>query len=143
LQHRQRPRNHPELLTGDPARLGRRGNGVVAASVSDSTASPKQIPSDYYYRIPIRTIYKNYPVYVPGKEPAGYLEWLKQQDPQSAFDPAALKTQADWIRAGELVFDSPVFYDNIVKIAEVRDPRWYEKLDVPTTKDGTLPWLQA
>jgi hypothetical protein len=108
----------------------------------DPTASPKQIPSDYYYRIPIRTIYKNYPVYVPGKEPAGYLEWLKQQDPQSAFDPAALKTQADWIRAGELVFDSPVFYDNIVKIAEVRDPRWYEKLDVPTTKDGTLPWLR-
>ena len=40
----------------------------------DSTASPKQISADYYYRIPVRTIYKNYPVYEPGKEPAGYLE---------------------------------------------------------------------
>ena len=46
----------------------------------DSNASPKQVSSDYYYRIPVRTIYKNYPVYAPGKEPAGYLEWLKQQE---------------------------------------------------------------
>jgi hypothetical protein len=28
----------------------------------DSAASPKQISSDYYYRIPVRTIYRNYPV---------------------------------------------------------------------------------
>jgi hypothetical protein len=79
------------------------------------TASPKQVTADYYYRIPVRTIYKNYPVYVPGKEPAGYLEWLKQQEPQSAFEPSTFKTEADWIRAGELVFDSPIFYDNIVR----------------------------
>lgn len=107
-----------------------------------TAASPKQIAADYYYRIPVRTIYKNYPAYAPGKEPASYLEWLKQQDPQSAFEPGALKTKADWIRAGELVFDSPIFYDNIVKIADVRDPKWHEKLGMPTTKDGTLPWLR-
>ena len=53
----------------------------------ESTASPKQISADYYYRIPVRTIYKNYPVYAPGSEPAGYIEWLKQQEPESAFDP--------------------------------------------------------
>lgn len=58
------------------------------------TASPKQVTADYYYRIPVRTIYKNYPVYVPGKEPAGYLEWLKQQEPQSAFEPSTFKTEA-------------------------------------------------
>src|SRR5689334_12723188 len=76
----------------------------------DSAASPKQISSDYYYRIPARTIYKNYPVYAPGKEPAGYLEWLEEQEPESAFDASSLKTEADWIRAGELVFNSPIFY---------------------------------
>ena len=108
----------------------------------DSTASPKQISSDYYYRIPIRTIYKNYPVYEPGKEPAGYLEWLKQQEPESAFDVAALKTETDWIRAGEIVFDSPISYDNIAKISDVRNPQWYEKLRIPATKDGTLPWFR-
>src|SRR6188474_2535170 len=57
----------------------------------DSNASPKQISSDYYYRIPVRTIYKNYPVFAPGKEPAGYLESLKQLEPQSAFDANTLK----------------------------------------------------
>ena len=108
----------------------------------DSTASPKQVSSEFYYRIPVRTIYKNYPVYAPGKEPARYLEWLKQQTPESAFDVNALKTEADWIRAGELVFDSPIFYDNIAQIADVRNPEWYEKLGVPATKDGTLPWFR-
>src|SRR6185369_8192242 len=108
----------------------------------DNTASPKQIPSDYYYRIPVRTIYKNYPVYRPGKEPPGYLEWLKEQDPQSALDANALKTEADWVRAGELVFDSAISYDNIAQIADVRNPEWYEKLDIPATPDGTLPWFR-
>ena len=108
----------------------------------DTTASPKQVSSDYYYRIPVRTIFKNYPVYAPGKEPAGYLQWLKEQEPESAFDASALKTEADWIRAGELVFDSPIFYDNIAQIADVRNPEWYEKLNVPLTKDGTLPWFR-
>jgi len=108
----------------------------------DSSASPKQISADYYYRIPVRTIYKNYPVYVPGKEPAGYIEWLKQQDPQSAFDAGALKTEADWIRAGALVFDSPISYGDIAQLADVRNPQWYEKLRVPATNDGTLPWFR-
>lgn len=108
----------------------------------DATASPKQIPAEYYYRIPVRTIYKNYPVYAPGSEPAGYIEWLKQQNPESVFDAAALKTEADWIRAGELVFNSPISYDNIAQIADVRNPEWYEKLRVPATPDGTLPWFR-
>ncbi len=107
-----------------------------------SAASPKQISSDYYYRIPVRTIYKNYPVYAPGKEPNGYLDWLKQQEPQSAFDAGSLKTKADWMRAGELLFDSAISYDDIAQISDVRNPQWYEKLHVPTTKDGTLPWFR-
>jgi hypothetical protein len=81
-------------------------------------------------------------VYAPGKEPDGYLEWLKQQDPQTAFDAGALKTEADWLRAGELVFDSPTSFEDVVKVSDVRDPRWYEKLGVPIAKDGTLPWFR-
>lgn len=108
----------------------------------DSSASPRQISSEFYYQIPVRTIYKNYPVYVPGKEPAGYFEWLKEQKPETDFDASALKTEADWIRAGELVFDSPTSYDDVVKVSDVRDPSWYEKLSIPRTKDGTLPWFR-
>lgn len=77
-----------------------------------------------------------------GRNRLGILEWLKQQEPESAFDASALKTEANWIRAGELVFDSPISYDNIAQIADVRNPEWYEKLNVPATKDGTLPWFR-
>ncbi|MBK9706135.1 MAG: hypothetical protein IPO77_03755 [Acidobacteria bacterium] len=49
-------------------------------------------------------IYKSYPIYAPGKEPPGYLEWLKKQEPQIIFDAGKLKTEADWIKAGEIVF---------------------------------------
>ena len=41
--------------------------------------SPKAVPGDYYYRIPVRRIYKGYPVYIPGKEPPGYLDWLRSR----------------------------------------------------------------
>ncbi|HLJ14154.1 MAG TPA: hypothetical protein VKV15_06630, partial [Bryobacteraceae bacterium] len=34
------------------------------------------VSEEMYYRIPDRVIYKNYPVYYPGREPAGYMEWL-------------------------------------------------------------------
>ena len=43
--------------------------------------SPAHVSSDFYYRIPVRKIYKQYPVYVPGKEPGGYMEVLKAREP--------------------------------------------------------------
>ena len=42
----------------------------------------------------VRPVYKTYPIYAPGKEPADYLEWLKQQEPEIVFDAAKLKTEA-------------------------------------------------
>lgn len=63
-----------------------------------------QFSERYYYSIPAVTIYKSYPLISPDKPFPEYLEWLKQQEPEIAFDPAKLKTQADWEKAGELVF---------------------------------------
>lgn len=110
--------------------------------LANAAASPKQISADYYYHIPVRPIYKSYAVYTPGKEPPGYLEWLKQQEPETAFDVSRLKTEADWIRAGEVVFDAPIFYDTLVRATDVRNPQWYEKTGVQAAKDGTLPWVR-
>ena len=73
---------------------------VLELPLADPSVSPKLIPADYYYRIPIRPIYKSYPVYAPGKEPAGYREWLKKQEPETVFDVSRLKTQDEWIQAG-------------------------------------------
>jgi hypothetical protein len=105
-------------------------------------ASPKFPPSDWYYRIPVRPIYKSYPVYRPDKEPPGYMDWLKEQEPQIAFDSSKLKTKEDWIKAGELVFDAPIGFGTplFITLEDVRDPQWYKKLNLPVTKDGILPF---
>jgi hypothetical protein len=91
--------------------------------------------------MPVRPIYKSYPVYAPGKEPPGYLDWLKQQEPEIVFDAAKLKTEADWIRAGELVFDAPILYATLSRTA-TRDPELYEKTGMPQARDGTMPFFR-
>ena len=77
--------------------------------------SPIHISEKEYYRIPPRVIYKSYPVYRPDREPAGYMDWLRRQEPEISFDPAQLKSRQDWIHAGALVFDAPT------RIGELRD----------------------
>src|SRR6202022_4499211 len=67
------------------------------------------------------------------------LEWLKQQEPEIVFDAAKLKTEADWIRAGELVFDAPRVFAPLAG-ADVRDPKYYEETGVLLAKDGTMPF---
>ncbi len=76
--------------------------------LADPAGSPKHVSAEYYYRIPVRKIYKSYPVYLPSKEPAGYLDKLKQVEPKLVFDPARLKTKEDWLRAGQVAFDAPI-----------------------------------
>ena len=108
---------------------------LVQADRSALHATP-----DYYYRLAVRPIYKSYPVYAPGTEPAGYLEWLAQQEPALGFDPPALGTDAEWIAAGEAVFDAPIGYGATFKVATLRDRDWYERNHVPVTKDGIMPF---
>ncbi len=106
-------------------------------------ASPRQVSPDYYYQLPERVIYKSYPVYAPGREPKGYWEWLHKQEPELAFDPAKLKTEADWIKAGELVFDAPVdTVGNVISMSEVRSKELYTLNKAPVTADGVLPFVR-
>ena len=110
---------------------------LVQADRSAQHAAP-----DFYYRLVPRPIYKSYPIYAPGHEPAGYMDWLAQQEPQIAFDPVSLKSEADWIAAGETVFDAPIGYGATFKIAALRDPEWYAHNAIPTTKDGVMPFAR-
>ena len=64
---------------------------------------PVHVTEKYYYSIPELTIYKTYPL-VPAEKQAEHLNWLSEQEPVVAFDPAQLKTEGDWVSAGELVF---------------------------------------
>ena len=106
-------------------------------------ASPKHISSEYYYRIPVRPIHRSYPVYHPDNEPSGYLNALENKEPEIVFDAAHLKSEADWIAAGEIVFDAPIeFVSAGMLFSGVREPAWYEKNQVPVTKDGVMPFMR-
>lgn len=104
-------------------------------------ASVKYITSDYYYRMPVRPVYRTYDVYYPEKEPAGYMDRLAKQEPEVLFDASKLKTEQDWIRAGELVFDAPIEFvtSSEILFSEVRGVSWYTKNQVLVTRDGVLP----
>ncbi len=108
----------------------------------NAQASPTFAPASYYYRIPVRTIYRSYHVYRPDKEPPGYREWLKQQEPAVAFDDSNLLSRADWIKAGKTVFEAPIDYDTrmFMTLSDVRDMKWYTDLQVPITKEGVMPF---
>src|SRR5262245_20262707 len=105
--------------------------------------SPKAVPADYYYKIPVRTIYKSYPIYAPGRAPAGYLEKLKSLEPEVAIDETRLKTEQDWIRAGEGIFEAPTAYDEAyLNFQDVSDPKWYAQTGVRLTSDGIMPYAR-
>ena len=110
--------------------------------LADPSGSPAHVSADYYYRIPVRPIYKSYPVYAPGKEPAGYEEWLKEREPEKVLDITKLKTETDWLKAGEIVFNAPTSYDVLVSASDVRDSQWYAKIGVRAARDGSLPWFR-
>lgn len=103
---KENPTQIPE--TWDPEAIA-----SIEIPLADSNHSPTHISKDYYYRIPTRRVYKSYPVYAPGREPKGYWEWLKEQEPEVAFDPTRLKSRSDWIKAGLSAKDKLDLFSNI------------------------------
>jgi hypothetical protein len=104
--------------------------------------SAKHVSAEFYYRIPVRTIYRSYPVYAPGREPAGYLDKLRKTKPEVAFDASLLKTREDWIRAGRIAFEAPTQIGPAPEDpAELEQMR--KQMDAqPQTRDGIIPGVQ-
>jgi hypothetical protein len=80
---------------------------MLEVSLANVRYSPIHISEEECYRIPVRVIHRSYPAYSPGRERAGYIEWLQHQAPQVAFEASNLKTIDDWVAAGALVFNTP------------------------------------
>lgn len=111
--------------------------------LADARVSQNLISSSYYYRIPVRPIYKSYEVYRPDREPRGYMAQLKRKSPQIMFDPSKLKSEADWTRAGEMVFDAPIeFVADGTFYSEIRGMDWFVKNKVPVTSEGVMPFMR-
>ena len=129
---------------------------TLEVPLADAQRSPVEVSWEYYYRIMSRPVYQSYPVYAPGHEPPGYFDWLKQQEPRVVWgiDGGAvlrappLATQADWIKAGEIVFDAPIAYDtdpwgaSVVAVEDVRNPAWYPATGTMLGTGGALPFAR-
>jgi len=117
--------------------------------LANPLGSPKHVSADYYYRIPVRTIYRQYPVYPPGHGPEGYFSWLRQQEPEIVWGEdkngkryaPPLKTEADWIKAGEIVFDSVLGSIPLADRALETLGEDASKRGLPLMKDGTVPFV--
>jgi hypothetical protein len=108
-----------------------------------ASASPRHVSAEYYYRMPVRPVYKSYPIYHPDHEPSGYLDDLSKRESEIVFDASVLETEEEWIRAGELVFEAPIdFVSEGALLSAVRSREWYEKLRIPLTRDGVFPFMR-
>ncbi|HTG95582.1 MAG TPA: hypothetical protein VL866_23480 [Pyrinomonadaceae bacterium] len=111
--------------------------------IADSRISTKFISSSYYYSIPVRPIYKSYEVYRPDREPRGYMDQLRREKPQLVFDSSKLNSEADWTKAGEMVFDAPIdFVADGTLYSEIRGMDWFVKNKVPVTSEGVMPFMR-
>jgi len=99
--------------------------------------SPRYMSSEEYYKLKVRPIYRSYPAYAKGMEPAGYLDWLKQQEPEITFDPTKLHTKEDWIAAGKIVFEAEIQFRPATERPAAVD------VPLPVGKDGELPFYGA
>jgi len=105
--------------------------------------TPAHVSRAYYYALPERRVFKTYPVYHPDREPAGYMERLRAAQPELVFDASTLRTEADWIAAGQRVFELPIDVNGpILRPSQVRDAAWYARHRVPVAGDGTMPFAR-
>lgn len=67
--------------------------------VSNPAYSPHHVSAEYYYRIPVRPIYRTYPVYAPGRAPQGYLDSLREKEPEIVFMlPTCVRDKTGFVR---------------------------------------------
>jgi len=118
-----------------------------ALPIAGVKATPNFYTEAEYYAAPVDEV-RTYPVYLKGREPAGYREWMRKQGPQPLIDPANLKTDADWLAAGRAVFDG--MHLSEFRTASAAAFAWADDPDLPShqhvkvARDGTIPgtrWL--
>jgi hypothetical protein len=100
-----------------------------ATPVAGLNVRPAHYSAAEYYAAPAVNA-RTYPVYHPDAEPAGYWEWLQKQKPEPLVDAAHMRTDRDWIAAGERAFlemDAVLMRTgDPALLAVARDPRAFD-----------------
>lgn len=112
-----------------------------ALPVAGVNATPHFYSEAEYYATPTRDV-RTYPVYHPDREPVGYMDWLRAQEPKPLVDPAEIKSDADWARLGQRVFDEldqPRFRTNDPRaIKALNDREILKTSPVTVSPDGQI-----
>jgi hypothetical protein len=111
---------------------------------ADSTATLEFVSEEEYYKLPVRTVFKTFPFYMPGTEPPGYYDSLRNLDPVILFKEENIRTEAEWTRAGELIYDMPMNYtiidSNMLKLLPAMAAQWRAAGIFPDKK-GIIPFV--
>ena len=114
-----------------------------ATPLAGLNARPTNMTATEYYSMAVENL-RTYPVYFPGREPAGYWEMLQRVGPQPLIEPDKLTTEADWITAGKRVFDEADHLHlrtlDSKLIATARSPESFS--DAVPFPDGTVPGMR-
>lgn len=110
--------------------------------LAQADRSPRYLSSGEYYALRVRPVYRGYPVYFPGREPPGYLDSLRQKEPEIIFDAGRLRTEEDWIRAGELVFNAPASFIAVTDASEADRQAYFRAAQIHFTREGITPYFQ-
>ncbi len=116
-----------------------------ATPVAGLNVRPGHFSEKEYYAAPVGDYFRTYPVYFPGREPAGFWKMLQDARPQPLVANGA-RTEAQWIAAGERLFrelDQPSTRRYDPKFLELlRSREALLKLGVVEPKNGILPTLR-
>ena len=82
--------------------------------------------------LPVRQIWKSYPVYHPDKAPPDYIEWLRTQAPEQIVNPT-----------GEELYDAPILLGSLGARPPsdppfLHDKAWFDKVNPPLTREGAI-----
>jgi hypothetical protein len=116
-----------------------------ATPVAGLNVRPGHFSERQYYATPLAEWVRTFPVYFPGHEPPGYWEMLRARKPEPLIASGA-RTRAEWIGAGQRVFDEmdvPVFRStDAAVIALARNAAGFAARGGRAQKDGTVLGLR-
>jgi hypothetical protein len=114
-----------------------------ATPIAGLNVRPTNMSAKDYYAMAVENL-RTYPVYFPGREPDGYWEMLKRVGPQPLIEPDKLTTEADWIKAGQRVFDEADHLHlrslDATLITKARSAEFFKGAE--PLPDGTVPSMR-
>ncbi len=109
-----------------------------ATPIAGLNVRPSHIRPKEYYDLPVVSL-RTYPVYAPGREPAGYWQRIQSTGPKPLMEKKGSRTATEWIEAGKIAFEEADFFHlrtlDPKYIAEVRNGSLAPSRVLP---DGTL-----